>query len=125
MLQYVDKFWQRLDWLLGGILLSFWHVVMVLNNFLMMTLSGLFSGLDDFLAVSWECLMHNGGRSLLRAEWSNTAKKLNSGLFGTLFVQIRESGTGAWESSILCATSISIVFVHRRALNKMNCPFTY
>ena len=80
--------------IMGGILLSFWHVVIVLNNFLMI-LSGLLSGLDDFLAVSWECFMNNSGRSLLRAEWSRTAKKLTSWLFGTLLVQIRESGTGA------------------------------
>ena len=39
--------------------------------------------------------MNNSGRSLLRAEWSRTAKKLTSWLFGTLLVQIRESGTGA------------------------------
>ena len=66
---------------------------MVLNNFLMI-LSGVLSGLDDFLTVSWECLMNNSGRSLLRAEWSITAKKLTSWLFGTLLVQIRTVGQG-------------------------------
>ena len=34
----------------GGILLNFWHVVMVLNSFLMI-LSGLLRGLGDFLTV--------------------------------------------------------------------------
>ena len=88
--------WQFLteSWLfLGGILLSFWHIVMVLNSFLMI-LSGLLRGLDDFLTVSWECLMNNCGRSLLRAEWSRTSKKLTSWLFGTLLVQIRIVGRG-------------------------------
>ena len=66
---------------------------MVLNNFLMI-LSGVQSGLDDFLTVSWECLMNNCGRSLLRAEWSRTAKKLTTWLFGTLLVQIRTVGQG-------------------------------
>ena len=66
---------------------------MVLNNFLMI-LSGVLSGLDDILTVSWECLMNNRGRSLLRAEWSRTAKKLTSWLFGTLLVQIRTVGQG-------------------------------
>ena len=82
------------SWLfLGGILLSFWHVVMVLNSFLMI-LSGLLRGLDDFLTVYWECLMNNCGRSLLRAEWSRTAKKLTSWQFGILLVQIRIVGQG-------------------------------
>ena len=77
----------------GGTLLSFWDVVMVLNSFLMI-LSGLLRGLDDTLTVSWECIMNNCGRSLLRAEWSRHAKKLTSLLFGTLLVHIRTVGQG-------------------------------
>ena len=70
---------------------------MVLNSFLMI-LSGLLRGLDDFLTVYWECLMNNCGRSLLRAEWSRTAKKLTSWLFGILLVQIRIVGQGPYVS---------------------------
>ena len=66
---------------------------MVLNSFLMIR-SGLLRGLDDFLTVYWECLMNNCGRSLLRAEWSRTARKLTSWLFGILLVQIRIVGQG-------------------------------
>ena len=66
---------------------------MVLNSFLII-LSGLLRGLDDFLTVYWDCLMNNCGRSLLRAEWSRTAKKLTSWLFGILLVQIRIVGQG-------------------------------
>ena len=78
---------------LGGILLSFWHVVMVLNNFLMI-LSGLLSHLDDILVVSWECLMNNSGRSLLRAEWSRTAKKLTLGCSAHFLFKFVKVGQG-------------------------------
>ena len=88
--------WQRLDnvdyFLLEYCLFgtSYWF----LTTFLII-LSGPLRGLDDFLAVSWECLEHNGGRSLLGAEWSRIVKNINSWLFGTLFVQISECGSGA------------------------------
>ena len=44
--------------------------------------------------------MNNCGRSLVRAEWSRTAKKLTSWLFGILLVQIRIVGQGPYRASI-------------------------
>ena len=42
--------------------------------------------------------MNNCGRSLLRAEWSRTTKKLNFWLFGILLVLIRIVGQAPKES---------------------------
>ena len=63
--------------------------------------------------------MNNCGRSLLRAEWSRTAKKLTSWLFGILLVQIRIVGQGPTRrlslnltKKLICRPLQSPTFVH-------------
>ena len=104
--------------------MNFWHVVMVLNSFLMI-LSGLLRGLDDFLTVYWECLMNNCGPSLLRAEWSRTTKKLTSWLFGILLVQIRIVGQGP--NCTVLKISVKIILkipsvLHYSVRTRDKCP---